>query len=312
MLTRRNVSTVLPSFDVIRPAAYVELGLRPTRRLLLVPGVRADYYGDVDHASLDPRLTARYEVGPRFALKSGVGYYSQAPQYWQALAVVGNPRIAPYRALQTSAGFEGRTSANLKFGAEGFYKWLDRRIVGTPGGIEPYFVNDGEGRIYGAEFSGEYHPAPGTFAFFAYTISRSERRDAAGPWRLFDHDEPHVLSLAASQNLGRGWTVGGRFRLISGDPTTAVVGSTFDARSGVYVAKYGAVNGERDPAFQELDLRVEKQWRIGTGAISAYLDVLNAYNAKNPQGYRYSFDFSKKEPISGLGLFPNLGLKGEL
>jgi hypothetical protein len=86
----------------------------------------------------------------------------------------------------------------------------------------------------------------------------------------------------------------------------------FDARSGIYVPKYGPVNGVRDPAFHQLDLRVEKRWTIGTGALSVYLDVLNVYNAKNPQGYRYSFDFSKKEPVSGLGFFPCLGLKGEL
>jgi len=312
ILTRRNVSTVVPTLNVIRPGAYLEFGIRPTRRLLLLPGVRADYYGDVDHASLDPRLSARYEVSPGFTLKSGIGYYSQAPQYWQALAVVGNPRIEPYRALQTSFGFEGSTGDALKFGAEGFYKWLDNRIVGTPGGVEPHFVNDGEGRIYGAEFSTQFHPAPGTFAYLAYTISRSERRDADGPWRLFDKDEPHILSLAASQNLGRGWTVGGRFRFISGDPITAVVGSVFDARSGIYVPQYGPVNGERNPAFQQLDLRAEKKWTIGTGALSVYLDVLNVYNAKNAQGYSYSFDFSKKERAYGLGLFPNLGLKGEL
>ena len=312
IVTRRNVSTVLPSFNVVRPGAYLEFGIRPTRRLLLVPGVRADYYGDTGHSSFDPRLSVRYEASRRLTLKSGVGYYSQAPQYWQALPVVGNPRIEPYRALQTSFGFEGRAADALKFGAEGFYKWLDNRIVGTNGGVEPHFVNDGEGRIYGLELSTEFHPAPGTFAYVAYTLSRSERRDGDGPYRLFDHDQPHILSLAASQNLGRGWTVGGRFRFISGDPTTAVVGSIFDARSGIYVPVYGPVNGERDPAFQQLDLRVEKQWRIGSGALSVYLDVLNAYNAKNPQGYRYSFDFSRKEPVSGLGLFPNLGLKGEL
>jgi len=312
ILTRRNVSTVVPSFDVIRPGAYLELGIRPTRGLLVLPGLRADYYGDIAHASLDPRLSARYEVSRGFTLKSGVGYYSQAPQYWQALPVVGNPRIEPYRALQTSVGFEERAGDALRFGAEGFYKWLENRIVGTPGGVPPHFVNDGEGRIYGAEFSVAYHPRPGSFAYLSYTLSRSERRDGDGPYRLFDRDEPHVLSLAASQNLGRGWTVGGRFRLISGDPTTAVVGSVFDARSGIYVPQYGPVNGERDPAFQQLDLRVEKRWRIATGSLSVYLDVLNAYNAKNPQGYRYSFDFSKKEPVAGLGVFPNLGLKGEL
>jgi TonB family protein len=311
-LTRRNVSTVVPNLNVVRPGAYLELGVRPTRRLLLIPGVRFDYYGDIDHASLDPRLAARYEVSPSLTLKAGVGYYSQAPQYWQALGVVGNPHIEPYRALQTSLGFEARAGKTLKFGAEGFYKWLDNRIIGTADGAPPHFINDGEGRIYGAEFSAEYRPSPNTFGFLAYTISRSERRDADGPYRLFDHDQPHILSLALGQNLGRGWNVGARFRLVSGDPTTAVVGSVFDARTGIYVPKYGAVNGERDPAFQQLDVRVEKKWTIGTGGLSFYLDVLNVYNAKNPQGYRYSYDFTKKEPVSGLGVFPNLGFKGEL
>jgi len=310
--TRRNVSTVVPTLNVVRPGAYLEFGIRPARRLLLIPGVRADYYGDVDHASIDPRLAARYEVNPNLTLKSGVGFYTQAPQYWQALAVVGNPRIEPYRALQTSAGFEARAGNALKFGVEGFYKWLDNRIVGTPNGVEPHFINDGEGRIYGAELSTEFRPSPNTFGFLAYTLSRSERRDGNGAYRLFDHDQPHILSLALGQNLGRGWSVGGRFRFVSGDPSTAVVGSVFDARSGLYVPTYGPVNGERDPAFQQLDLRVEKKWTVGTGGLSVYLDVLNVYNAKNPQGYRYSYDFSRKEAVPGMGVFPNLGLKGEL
>ncbi|HYP76672.1 MAG TPA: TonB family protein [Polyangiaceae bacterium] len=311
-LTRRNVSTVVPTLNVVRPGAYLEFGVRPARGLLLIPGLRADYFGDVNRATLDPRLAARYEVSPSLTLKSGVGYYSQAPQYWQALAIVGNPHIQPYRALQTSVGFEARADDSIRFGAEGFYKWLDHRIVGTPGGIEPHFINDGEGRIYGAEFSTEYRPGPNTFGFVAYTISRSERRDANGSYRLFDHDQPHVLSIAIGQNLGHGWSVGGRFRFVSGDPTTAVVGSVFDARSGIYVPSYGPLNAERNPAFQQLDLRVEKKWSIGAGGLSVYLDVLNVYNAENPQGYRYSYDFSKKEAVSGMGVFPNLGLKGEL
>ena len=310
--TRRTVSTVVPRLNVVRPGAYLELGFRPERRLLIVPGVRADYYGDIDHSSFDPRLTARLEITREFALKGGVGYYTQAPQYWQALAVIGNPRIEPYRALQTSFGFEERIDTRFKLGAEGFYKRLENRVVGTPGGVAPHFVNGGDGRIYGAELSAEYHPGNGSFFYLAYTLSRSERRDGNGPYRLFDHDEPHVLAITASQALGRGWLIGARFRLISGDPTSAVTGSTFDARSGLYVPQYGPVNGERDPAFQQLDLRVEKAWHIGTGSLSAYLDILNAYNAKNPEGYRYSFDYTKKEAVSGLGLFPNLGLKGEL
>jgi len=310
--TKSTVSTSVPSLNIVRPGAYVELGLRPAPRILIVPGVRADYYGDIGRSSLDPRLTSRAEITRDFTLKSGVGWYTQAPQYWEALAVIGNPRIEPYRALQTSLGFEDRVSARLKFGVEGFYKQLENRIIGTPGNVAPHFINDGDGRIYGVEVSAEYHPGPNSFFYLAYTLSRSERRDANGPFRLFDQDEPHVLALTACQALGRGWLVGARFRLISGDPVTAVVGSVYDARSGVYVPEYGPVNGERNPPFQQLDVRVEKAWHIGAGSLSVYLDLLNAYNAKNPEGYQYSFDYTKKQAVSGLGLFPNLGLKGEL
>jgi len=310
--TRRDISIEDSHLNIVRPGAYLEFGVRPAARVLLVPGVRFDYYGDLRKFSLDPRFTARYEVRPGFTLKSGIGYYTQAPEYYQALSGIGNPNIEPYRALQTSFGFDEQAGHAFKFGAEGFYKRLENRIVGTPDGVAPHFINDGDGRIYGAELSAEYHGHSGTFAYLAYTLSRSERRDGNAGYRLFDHDEPHVLSSAVSQPLGRGWLVGARFRLISGDPSTRVVGSVYDARTGVYLPKYGPINGDRDPTFSQLDVRVEKTWHLGPVSLAAYVDVLNAYDAKNPQGYRYSFDYSQKQPVADLGLFPNLGLKGEL
>jgi hypothetical protein len=51
---------------------------------------------------------------------------------------------------------------------------------------------------------------------------------------------------------------------------------------------------------------------VGPLLVGAYLDVQNAYNAENAEGARYSYDYSEREAVSGLPLFPNLGLKGEL
>jgi hypothetical protein len=61
----------------IKPAAYVELGYRPTRSWLLVPGIRADYFGTVREWSADPRLSVRYQWLVDTALKAGVGLFSQ-------------------------------------------------------------------------------------------------------------------------------------------------------------------------------------------------------------------------------------------
>jgi hypothetical protein len=89
---------------VVRPAAYVELGYQPVQGLLLLPGARLDYFGDIQQAEIDPRLAARYEVVAGTTLKAGVGRFTQAPEWWQGVRGVGNPEIDPYRALHTSAG----------------------------------------------------------------------------------------------------------------------------------------------------------------------------------------------------------------
>jgi len=307
------ISVVDDGLRTVKPAAYLELGYRPLPNLLLVPGVRADYFSDIQHWSIDPRLAARYEVTPETALKWGVGMFTQSHEIWQALDSVGNPQIEPYRALQTSAGFEQRLGERAKVSFEGFYKRLYDYIVSTPSHEAPHYLNAGSGRVFGGEAAGELRTRGGGLFYFAYTLSRSERRnDPDADYRLFDQDQTHVLSLTGSQDLGKGWEVGARFRYVTGNPTTPVTGSVYDARAGVYIPIYGALNSDRNPAFHQLDLRVEKKWRAGPVDVAAYLDLQNAYNAENQEGFRYSYDYSKREAVSGLPIFPNIGVRGEL
>jgi TonB family protein len=313
LAAQRIVSVSQGGLNFVRPGAYVELGWRPVPSLLLSPGLRADYYSEFEASTLDPRLSARYELSERTAFKAGFGRFSQAPQFWQSIEGIGNPNLEPYGAWQSSFGVEQNFGKPLKFGVEGFYKAIDNVVVGTQSAEPPAFVNDGKGRIYGAEFSLEARPDDRTFAYVAYTLSRSERSEHGRAYRLFDNDQTHILSLVASRQLGKGWELGTRFRLVSGEPTTPVVGTVFDARSGVYLPTYGKVNSERNPMFHQLDVKLEKQFKIGSSFILApYLDVQNVYNSKNVEGTDYNYDYTKKEETNGLGLFPNLGIRGEL
>jgi hypothetical protein len=312
LAAQRTISLQDELVSVPQPAAYLELGFRPVPSLLITPGARIDYYGEIEDVSVDPRLAVRLDVTSTTAVKGGVGYYSQPPLSWQSLPVIGNPALTHFRALHTSAGVEQRLGESAKLTGEGFFKRIDDIVIGTENREAPQLVNEGEGRIVGAEVSGEVRWRSQGFGYLAYTLSRSERRREGGDWRLFDQDQTHVLTLAASQGLGDGWDVGLRFRVVSGNPTTPITGATYDARTGVYLPSYGATNSQRDSTFHQLDARVEKQWTIGPAKLAAYLDVQNVYLAQNAEGYRYSFDYSKREAVSGLGLFPNLGLRGEL
>jgi hypothetical protein len=295
----------------MRPAGYAEIEWHPRAELLLVPGIRVDHYSDQRAWTFDPRLSSRYDVSPRVSLKWGIGIYSQNPQYYELLPALGNPKLRPYHAQQVSAGIEQRPTDTFSWGLEGFYKHLNDRIVSTPGGIPPYFVNSGVGRVYGVEVFARY--AGQRFrGWLAYTLSRSERQDRADPWRLFEQDQTHIFAIAGNYDLGRGWELGGRFRLTSGNPYTPVTAAVFDANTGAYQPINAAPFSARNPGFQQLDVRVEKTWVLRQWKLSCFLDVQNAYNAKNYEGFEYSYDYQKRQAIAGLPLLPNLGVRGEL
>jgi hypothetical protein len=308
--TYDNVS-IEDTLYAVRPGAFAELSYRPLPNWLLLPGVRADYDHGTRSWVVDPRFSTRYGVTDLTTLKGGVGLYSQPPEYYQLIDLFGNPELKPYHALHTSLGVEQVVADGFEVGLEGFYKHLYNRIVGTPGGVPPFFINDGQGRIYGAEVSAELK-TDAHFGYLAYTISRSERQDRDDAWRLFDYDQTHNLSLVYSYDFGSGWSAGARFRLTSGDPETPVLGGVYDANSDLYRAVYGEVNSQRKPTFHQLDVRGEKKWAFEDWSLTAYLEILNAYNAQNVEGTSYSFDYSEKETATGLPIFPNLGIRGEL
>lgn len=296
---------------IVRPGSYAELSYRPIDRWLLIPGVRADYDRGTGTWTFDPRFSTRYGVTDTTTLKGGVGLYSQPPEYYQLISMFGNPDLEPYHAVQTSLGVEQVVTDGFDVGVEGFYKYMYNRVVGTPGGAPPYFANDGEGRIYGAEFSIELNRGP-HYGYLAYTLSKSERKDRDEDWRLFDYDQTHNLSAVYNYDFGSGWSAGARFRLTSGNPETPVLYGVYDANSDLYRAVYGPTNSERQPLFHQLDLRGEKKWAFEDWSLTAYLELLNAYNAQNVEGTSYSFDYTKKENATGIPIFPNLGIRGEL
>jgi hypothetical protein len=68
----------------------------------------------------------------------------------------------------------------------------------------------------------------------------------------------------------------------------------------------------RLPAFQQLDLRVDKTWQLQHAKLIVYLELRNAYNHKNIEQRTYSYDYSKMSGQGGLPILPVLGFRGEL
>jgi TonB family protein len=314
MLTGTQNVQFARTYNFFRPAAYLEAIWSPTDRLTLVPGGRVDYIGDIRRWTVDPRLTARYQLGETTTIKGGAGLFSQAPDFGEVLPVVGNPNLRPPRAQHYSAGVEQIVGARLKVTAEGFYKRLSLLTVNSPVPGEN-LNNDGIGRIYGAELSGRLRPTAQSSGFLSYTLSRSERNDHGTAWRLFNWDQTHILTVAGAYRLGGSWDLSGTFRYVTGNPLTPVVASTYNANTDTYRPLYGAVNSGRSNAFHRLDVRLEKSWAIGSakaGKVAAYLDVQNAYNRQSEEGRVYNYNFTQSQAIPGLPIIPSIGVRGEI
>jgi hypothetical protein len=295
-----------------RPAGYAEVSVRPVKSVEVIGGFRSDYFEDTDQVTFDPRLVTRWSLSPTLVVKGGVGLFSQPPGYGDTMEGIGNPDLDAQSAVHTDIGAEWTPAPRVKLGVDGFYKHIDDLPVNGQVDGHDTIVNGGEGRIYGAEVSARLAPGGRFSGFLSYTLSRSERNDDGTEWRLFDFDQTHILSAAGTWQINKRWSVGGTLRLVSGSPSTPVVGSLYDADRDIYEPIYGDTNSERNPTFHQLDLRVERTWRWSAGNLAAYLDVQNAYNARHVEGDTYNYDYSQHESMYGLPILPSIGLRGEI
>ena len=153
----------------------------------------------------------------------------------------------------------------------------------------------------------------GLFGWVAYTISRSERKNSPeDAWQLFRYDQTHILTIVGSYRLPWGLEAGVRFRYVTGNPTTPVVGGLRDTTSQDWLQISGGINSNRLPAFQQLDLRIDKTWVFNRWKLGLYLDIQNLYNRANTETLVYGGrQLAQVAPISGIPFFPNIGLRAD-
>jgi len=303
-----------------RPSLYTELELTAIPRTRLIYGLRADYIGRLEQAELDPRFVARYRLFEGTTLKGGIGLFHQSPEGAMVNEQYGNPDLESIMAIHYGLGVEQQIVENVEVGLEGFYKDVSNLPVPSDAQVErdgelvpERYKSEGVGRIYGLELMLKHQPTERFFGWISYTLMNSERIDEPGEDpRPFDFDQTHILTVVASAVIGRGWEAGVRFRLSTGNPTTPVIGSVYDADSDIYWPIYGETNSGRLPLFHQLDVRVDKNFLIANTIKAAiYIDVQNVYNHKNAEAYNYNYDFSERVYFYGLPILPSVGIKLE-
>jgi hypothetical protein len=292
------------------PGAYAEFEATPWRGTRIVPGIRFDHTSETREFDVSPRITMRQDVVagfPKTTVKAAVGLFYQQPLFYETNPTFGQAGLVNNRAAQYDVGVEQEITPSVDASLDGYYKRLDRLVVV---GLQ----NQGSGNIYGLEALLRYKADAHFFGWLSYSLTHSDRKDSGpGPSYLFEFDQTHILTLLGSYRLGRGWEVGARFRVVSGNPITPESDGYVDLNAGVNLALVAQPpNSDRLPLFHQLDIRVEKAWTFPAWKLRAYADVQNVYDHQADEDRIYNYNATKYEYLKGLPILPSLGVRGEI
>jgi hypothetical protein len=305
---------VFPGLDI---GPWVEAVIKLPRNITLIPGLRFDYY-DWNHetrTSVNPRLVARWALTDRLTVKGSVGLYSEPPPILDMDMQFGTPTLQLLWALQFSAGFEYLITPSLHLDITGYFNDRWGLVNGFLGPVAPgqtAFDNNGIGQTYGLELYLKQDITPRLFGWLSYTLSLAEYAPAQNqPWGLTAFDETHILAAVLSYNLGAGFILGGRFRLVTGTPFTPVESATYDVDSNLYVPLYGASLSARHELFRQLDVRLDKEWIWDTVKLDVYIDIWNITNTANEEFRIYDYRYRTYAILPSYPILPLLGVRVE-
>lgn len=294
---------------------------RMTSDWTLKPGLRFDSFSRIGETHLSPRFAIKRSLSAFRSIRFASGLYYQSPREQETATEVGNPDLKAPHALHLALGYEddfrrGSSSGWIFSGGPFLRDFKDLVVTSTAMitrngvSVPEFYSNQGGGKAYGLEMLLRYEANPWN-GWLSYTLGRSTRTRPGQAEYPSQYDQTHNLNLIVGRDLPRNWRIAGRFRYVTGNPNTPVVGSSFDADNDAYVPIRGPFYSERIGAFYQLDLRVDKKWIYDRMILTAYLDLQNATNHKNVENVSYAYDYSKRADAKGLPLIPSIGLKGE-
>lgn len=303
---------------------YANLEWKPTERLLLIPGIRYDYYPELEHPGvLGLRVSGRYEFIDGHTAKAATGTYSQAPEPFGLVIhdMYGEPDLPATRAAQYVAGYEWQINDLLNLDVQGYYNHIwniprsyDNRIDYNPASeIQRRFFDDGRRRMYGIELMLRHSRSDRFFGWVSYTLSRSETWSKLDDkYILSSNDEPHHLQLLGSWMFKNNFDFGVRARFVSGKPTSPIIGTVEDENRKSISPVYGERNSTRHSPFFQVDMRVDKKVEYSRWALTYYVDFQNVLWPlyKSPEFTLYNYNYTEKQVIAMIPMIA-LGFRAE-
>ena len=288
---------------LVRHAAWAEGDWRATERLRLLAGVRTDAASLTGRRSVDPRLSATWQLGAAATLTAAWGIYHQVPDPLLSDPVLGaGGALPPMRATQSIVGVRlGGERRMLRL--ELFDKrYRDLTLLGAEPGRDRVARAGGIGRARGADLVARSAGPWGVEPRLTWSVVRAERTDpVTGRLAPAPADVTHALTGIAERAFAGGWRTAVAWRSATGRPFTPVARATPDADGAGWTPVWGAPMSARFPDFRRLDLSLSRVRPFGARTQGVfYLALTNALDRRNVQAWRYSADWAERTPVRSI------------
>ncbi|MDO4165264.1 MAG: TonB-dependent receptor [Bacteroides sp.] len=277
-----------------------------SKRLQLNIGLRAMLFHTQGkyYPSLQPRITVRYSLSEKLAVKAS---YSYMAQYIHLLSTTPfsmptdlwvpiTRNIRPMNAHQYALGGYLSDGNGWEFSIEGYYKQMNHVLEYQEGmsffGNSTHWedkVEMGEARSYGVELMAQKTVGK-TSGWLAYTLSKTERRFkegtiSQGEWFPYKYDRRHNISLCLNHKFSDRIDVGASWVFYTGGCITVPERSTVTLTPDGYLEERSYIshrNNYRLPVTHRLNLSINFNKKTKHGMRTWNISVYNAYNALNP------------------------------
>lgn len=288
-------ATLTPSGD--RIGAYLAPRLQPFRTLTIEPSLRFDRHTYTGESEWSPRFNAAWTQGP-WTLRGAWGLYRQAQGLHEVAIGDGETGFHPSeRAEHRVLGLSRALGAGLHLRLEA-YERKTNHVRPMWVNVDDYFDVFPEAQRDRLRYAPARARARGveillerrTAGPFGWTISYAlaESKDLIdGKWRPRPRDQEHTVYSDITWAPTRNWLFSASWQLHTGWPYTPVGYALIPLNNNRRFLQtvYGAYNSARLPTYHRLDLRASRRFVMKHGTLRVFIDVFNAYNAKNQWGY---------------------------
>jgi len=322
-----------------RFGSYLSGRFRIADPLVAEIGLRYDHTSYSADSDISPRINLAYNINDKTTVCAGWGHYYQSEGINEIS--VGDGESEFYRSQRAElrvAGIEHEFTSGIRLRVEAYDKLYtnlrpayrntfddiepfpelenDRTVIfrknGNSRGIEFYLKKDTGGKLswwtsyayarVEEKVNHIYFPPENASAYYNVTIPTPQ-------------DQRHTFYLDMHYRPTTRWQLSTAFQFHSGWPYTEVkLVSQATPEGTVYWLQSDEQWKARLKPYHRLDLRINRYFPLKKGRITAFIEVLNMLNIKNPRRYNYSLYRSgnaydvRKESENWFGWMPSFGI----